>query len=233
MKSLNQVHGLTLLNNKVLIKPDFIKTSSDADIRKITLPSGAEVFVDLQFEANKHRPVTGHVVAMCKELDCHISTGFEWTTTNELQIGDWVNYHFHVAEDCLKYENGLYEHEGQVYFLADYFEIFVARRGGKIIPVNGYILCEPVTRTQKLKIPGQHEHSRETMKVKYVGTCNTAYYNSAYTKEYDNISEGDIIIPDVATDIPLEYEFNSTFKEKLFRLQRRNVVGFCKKTTIE
>lgn len=90
----------------------------------------------------------------------------KWKTRNELQKGDIAIYYYNA--NC--WETGEFYVEGQmVYFFIRYHNIYCVIRDGKIIPVNGYNLIEPIEENPSEKLWTPEKKSKKYGYVRYIG----------------------------------------------------------------
>jgi co-chaperonin GroES (HSP10) len=160
------------------------------------------------------------VVNICDGLD---SKKMNWITENELQRGDIAVYSFESAMHCWfdDESRSLIDEFKDIYFILDYEDIFCVKRGKELIPINGYVLCEPIsefTGKTKLHIPDEvrNKKSEKFGRVKYVGARNKGYQlltdrGPKLRPELHDapIKEGDVILFDKYCDLPIEHAMHS------------------------
>jgi co-chaperonin GroES (HSP10) len=226
------------LANYVLVKPAMGNS-------KLELPSGVVLFLDTSYDENKHAETRGTVVRTPMKLtfdkkDPHHT--MDWKTEIELQEGDDIIYHYLSAANAVG--DGEYiDCEGEIYFLIRYDQIFVAKRGEDVIPVNGFILVEPMAEDVKLNhgliLPDYLKERKDSKKgiVKYIGSCNQAYLPDAWANvvDQDNIRPGDLVVYDPHCDIPLQYDLHANFegKKTFWRIQRRYISAIIQQGAFE
>ena len=226
------------VGNKVMVK-------LDPDNNTVTTKSGIKLYVDTSYEPEKHQVVTGTVVEPPKDLKFSKKDGSKmpWDTTVELKEGDKVAMYYLAVQNCLRKEHRRYiEQDGEKFIFIAYNNIYAAIREGKIIPVNGYLLIEPVDdpeiERQKKKaeaaglayVPLSDEKSATKVvygRVVYVGTLNKDYYTPDLTDEGADVSVGDTVIMKKVRDIPIEYELHAKIDggRKLYRVQRHEILA--------
>ena len=225
------------LNNHVVVK-------LDPENKFIKLKSGIELLVDTSFEPEKHVVRIGTVEkAPDKLIYKHGNTGFPWKTTMELQEGDKVIMYFLAIQNCLRQEKKCYHKEGDdVWIYIKYHNIYAVIRDGKIIPVNGYLLVEPVEDPAWVKkvaqymclnieLPDLRKPSLTDVtygKISYAGIPNEQYADDTYkTDELVDVKVGDTIVLKRIRDIPVEYEYHAKIDggKKMYRIQRHDILA--------
>lgn len=222
------------LNNFVFIK-------LDPENDSIKLKNGLQLYVDTSFEVEKHAQVQGVVYGLPSHLRY---TGrpkdMPWETPMEIKIGDTAIIYYLSIINALKPSNQRYVLEGTDRFVfVEYQYIYAVVRDGKIIPVNGYCLIEPIEdpsitsereRLAKLNmelIITEKRNSKEVTygRVKYVGTPNRRYVDEFHTDEGCDVGVGDVVLIRKTNDIPLQYDLHQRVNEgkPLLRVQRRNL----------
>ena len=168
--SKNIIHNSKPLQNKLIVaitrRPDEIMLGE------------FKLYLDYSFQHEQNAPTRGIVVACCEGLNQNL---MNWGTINEVMVGDEVVFSYVAAMHCWfdEPERTLMDEDDTMYFVIDYEDLFVAKRNGKIIPLNGYVLCEPVIddiRT-KLVLPDsvRTRRSEKYGRVAHVGRKNDFY----------------------------------------------------------
>jgi hypothetical protein len=105
-----------------------------------------------------------------------------------------------------------------------------------IIPLNGNVLCQPVSKEYKSKliIPDylKRRPEKDISIVRFKGSCNTNYWD-VYLRDVrddDRIEPGDKVIMDKDCNIPLEPEEHLTFNgdKEYYIVERKNIQGIIK-----
>lgn len=224
-------------DNQVLVRLDKENDS-------IKLKSGFELYIDNTYDPEKHATVSGTVCGLPSKLKYtgKPNQGMPWLTDMELQEGDKVIAYYLAIVNALKPEQ-------QKFFIKDkerfvfipYSSIFVAVRGEKIIPINGYCLIEPcedpfISETkERLKKIGlelvtlnQKSNTNVTFGIiRYVGKPNREYVDEGNTDEGVNVKEGDKVVLRRISDIPVQYNLHAKIDGgKLYwRVQRRKILA--------
>lgn len=180
-------------------------------------------------------------------------SGMDWKTEMELQIGDKVVMYYLAVDNCMK--QGAYEKDYEFYhdkmndrkeeyIWVKYQNIYVAIRDGKIIPINGFVLVEPMENTvhehkkkeaenRKIKLIRDNKSNNTHAvygKVAYMGKPNIEYKEGHLSDiGYDNVQVGSEIIMKKISDIPMEYEYHAKVDggKKLYRIQRHDILCVC------
>ena len=104
-----------------------------------------------------------------------------WRTENEIQNGDIAVYYYN--DDA--WNDGRFYTEGNdVYFFIKYESIYFVIREGKIIPVNGYVLVEPIDAPQSFLTDYIKEKSKTYGHVRHIGT---PLKETRITRYYDDV----------------------------------------------
>jgi hypothetical protein len=158
-----------------------------------------------------------------------------WDCDMELLPGDLVVHTFMEREDIVNIE--VENEPGELYRLMPYDDIYVARRGDNIIPLNGYCLCEEVEKESMSKILDIVEEdpiNRNVGRIAYIGKKNRSYRNGETGKARDLDGNQDIKVGDVVVKrrsdihIRLEEDLHARFfnnKVMYFIMQRKDMMG--------
>jgi co-chaperonin GroES (HSP10) len=243
-----EVAKIRPLNNHVLVK---LNRKSD----ELILQGGGKIYIDNTFEEEKHVPVTGTVVAYPHKLYYNNKPGIghsmPWDTDIEIQQGDYVIFYYMAVVNCLGTidkpgGNGKYfkDEDGGEYIMITYNNLFVARRDQRIIPLNGYLIVEPIEdeaflrekeRFEKAKMILPRNYTRLFAKegiVRFLGTPLREYRDRdkrgdlRFTDEGMDIHHGQRIMIQKSADLPLEYDTHASLKgrKKFLRVQRRYIL---------
>lgn len=118
-----------------------------------------------------------------------MANSMRWKTEIEIEIGDtvWMN---HVTA-----LDSQYTFKGKNYKLINYEDIVCAKRNGKVIMINGYILCKPVFEIKKALIFEKKEEILTHAVVEYIGK-HIEEYQDPRRCESDSIKVGDTVVFD-------------------------------------
>lgn len=211
----------------------------DPENNVVKTPGGLTLYIDTEFEPEKHTVVTGTVEALPPRL---VWKELPWKTENELQIGDKVVMYYMAVMNCMAKEQRRYIKEpgtGNVYIFLKYSNIYAAIRNGQIIPINGYILAEPIPDPwyEKLKADALSKgielvdldlKSNKNVvfaRLVHVGKPIELYRDNYLSDDHIDVVPGDEVILKKVRDIPVEYEYHSKLGRKLFRIQRHDILA--------
>ena len=203
---------------------------------KVRLSSGLELYIDTNFEPEKHVQLMGEVVAL--PIFLRKGNGMEWNTDCELRIGDTVVMYYLAVMNCLSKEQKRYIKEGNEYIIfIRYNNIYARIRDGETTPLNGYILSEPVEDPERERLRKEMEDAGLVMvntfqrptqrevtysRIKYIGKP---------VRDFDEpdiaLKEGDIVMMSKVRDIPVEYEYHTKMDggKKYYRIRRKDIIA--------
>jgi co-chaperonin GroES (HSP10) len=239
-----------------------VQVELDPDNDFIVTPKGVRLLVDTTFEPEKHVVRVGtvtslpeklyyrrklHINLSAEELKNQSSTrlrydGMPWKTEMELKIGDRVVMYFMAVQNCLRNEYKWYVREGKtIRIFIKYQNIYAAIRDGKVIPVNGYVLVEPVedpdwirklekAKSAGLELPDLRKPSNTNVvfgRIVYQGIPNQEYYEETLSDAHHEEKIGDVVVMKKISDIPIEYEYHAKIDggRKLYRLQKHDILA--------
>ena len=183
-----EVDNLTfvLCNNSILCKVDVV-TGMGRD----GLWTGNELWDNTAGLCTRF----GEVVKLPKALTFRKNSsesGMEWQTEMEAKIGDIAYWGIMEGTNCPVIKCG-----DDVFFLVDYGEVRLIKRGEEIIPVNGFILLEEVVANVKSSLITP-DSAKKTNKrkgvVKYLGKRNKCYYPETELVDPVDIKVGDVVL---------------------------------------
>ena len=151
-------------------------------------------------------------------------SGLEWSAELETEVGDIAYWGIMEGANCPMLIFG-----GDVYFLVDYGEVRLLKRGEEIIPVNGFILLEECVEEQNSSLITP-DSSKKTNKrkgiVRYLGKRNEHYYPETELVDPVDIKVGDTVLFKRDLLTVLEDSRYFSFAKNIFYCQGRWVV--CK-----
>lgn len=217
---------------------NFVKVKAKT-INDIMLIVGREFFLETSFEKEKHAVTAGEIVEVCDNLlfergNVH---SVEYDTTQELMPGDKVIFHYTAIKNCLF--NKQYEKVGNEYlFFLKYDTIFLAQRGEMTIPVNGWLIVEPIEQVSeavgRILVPTYLQKKISTTKgrVVYAASPLNGYLFDAgkYGADIDIIATGDEVMFKWMYSRPLQYELHARLDQgkKYYRIQRKDCLAVRK-----
>ncbi len=113
----------------------------------------------------------------------------------QLQVGDTVWFEYLASVNCEVLLCG-----NRRFYIIDYRDLYVAKRGDKVIPLNGYCLCEPIKEEYESEFAkGVTDKFRtDRTVVRYLARPNDGYlpndavYGTYYSDNID-VKEGDVV----------------------------------------
>ena len=236
LRSIGEIKKLLSCRNQILVKRKY----KNEDHRTA---SGIYIITDVTFRPALHADRIGEVVMIPPGLFYHKRSyrdypyggeALPWDCDLELQVGDIVVHTFMNREDIVNIE--VEDEPGELYRMMPYDDIYAARRGDEIIPLNGYSLCEEVKKEKPSKIIETVEEKdidQTIGRVAHVGKPNRAYrVGDGTERDLDGgavIEPGDIIIKrrgDI--HIRLEEDLHNRFFDNpvmYFIIQRKDIMG--------
>lgn len=219
---------MKILFNQVLIRPD----REENDMIKM---GDTELKLVTAYDEFKHKVVTGTVVQLPESLIFNRRKGYlcqKFDTEIELQVGDRIIFHYLAVHAAKKqYDPYLLKDVPKDHTLIPYDQIFVAIRGTEVIPINGYLLVEPVDEEVKtnLEIPDSAK-KKATVRgiIRYMGKPVNGYRDFPDVgPDTDEVKVGDEVFYRACNCVPLEYALHQTLDRGkiLYRMQRNDLIG--------
>lgn len=104
---------------------------------EIETDSGLKFYKDTTWNLEENSTTTGIVTAIPLHVDrVHIDPDFQ----HNVQVGDKLYFNFNVVLD----PDNRIEHEGEEYWIVDYWNAIAIVRDGEVLPVGSYILIDPI-----------------------------------------------------------------------------------------
>jgi co-chaperonin GroES (HSP10) len=229
--------GIPRVGNKVIVE-------LDPENSLIETKSGFKLQIDTSYEPEKHVVRMGTVKEVPEKIlfsksDRNI---MPWDTDMELKVGDRVIMYYLAVINCISPEKRwFYVENGKIIIFITYNNIYAAIRDGEIIPINGYVLVEPmedpewVSMQERIKqggllVPDMRKLSNKNVvygKIAYLASPIRTYYDEHKSDENINVKVGDEIVMKKVRDIPMEYEYHTKVDggRKLYRCQRHDIIG--------
>ena len=234
LNSINDIGKLISSNNQVLVE-----TVTKNEEKKTA--SGIWLVTDTDWRPAMHTNRQSKVIKLPdslyynntprQKLPSDAPESLPWDTDMELKVGDMVWHDFMAVHNCPVITTE--DEPDKEYKLIRYDDIYVAKRGEKIIVLNGYVLCEEVfDKTSALDV----ENKRPSFikgKVRYMGKPNREYLSKKKSDAFADFGVGDVIVKRRITKqegaddrIFLEDAMHKTFSDKMFFIiQRCDVFG--------
>jgi len=235
MRSRESILSMHVTPNNVLIQID--RKQDEYKMR-----DGNKIYIDCSFQPEQHAPITGHVVSICKKLIFDPQPGhnhsLDWNTPIQIQVGDYVISYYLAALNAFSNGRFITDQYNNQYLVLRYDKFFAAKRGDRVITINGYNLLTPVKdivqkglreRMKKLNllVPDNIKDTKKVAmgRLKYIADPIKEYRDSRYWDFDDQISPGDILLLRRNSDIPLEYDYHASLegKQVFYRVQRHNM----------
>lgn len=220
MIEVNDISRVEVMNNFVLIKP-----KSDTYIIK----SGDRGFyINTHYDREKHAATEGEVISFPKSTYYNRDDklySMPWNTEMEIQAGDSVFFYYLAYMNALDHDRA-FVYNKELYVFINYEYIYVKKNKSGITPLNGQLIVSPYINDGKYDFI--KKHNLAIGKVEFVGSKNKGYIDQYQdVEDIDNIQEGDLIVFDVACDIPLQHNLHNSLKgdNDYFRMERRLVYG--------
>jgi co-chaperonin GroES (HSP10) len=122
------------------MQPVFNKIFVQVDSKfqeEIETDSGLKLYKDTTWKPEENSTTFGIVTAVPIHVDTvHIDPDFQ----HNVQVGDKLYFNFNVVLD----NDNLILHEGEEYWVVDYWNAIALVRDGVILPVGSYILIDPI-----------------------------------------------------------------------------------------
>lgn len=219
---------------------NYVVVKLDPENDRIKLKSGTEIFIDTSYDPGKHVVRTGEVVGL--PLSLRGGGDMPWDTDMELREGDRVVMYYLAVQNCLsKEQKKYYRKDGQTLIFIKYHNIYAAIRNGKIIPINGFVLAEPMedpewervvadAKSKGIDLPDLRPPRFKEVtfgKIAYVGTPVKKYFGPHQSDDGVNIRPGDRVVMRRIRDIPVEYEYHAKLDggKKYYRVRRPDILA--------
>lgn len=209
----------TTNNVLVKLKEKFNNEVTFGDGTKIEIP------VDVN-NTSEFLSTEGIVIAVPKKLNKS-----PWETTMQIIPGDTVFFSFNALREAIYSKGSLIHEGGELYAIINYHTLIAARRGGVIVPLNGYCFVKPLREDE---LPGsivkKHEdiilnkkRSNRFGEVVLMAEPNLSYENGKDVDLHTPIPTGSIVFFHKKTDVVVQYAVQASLfgKQEMFRIQSR------------
>lgn len=199
--------------NRILIKPDFSQSKVSG------------MSIDTRYQPQKHAPVSGVVIAVCRDYNTELLP--QVPEKIDVAVGDYVIYTHESATyymDEANHNRQVVDDNGDIYFVADYEDLIVSRRGNNLIPHNGYLLVSMIMENKNIGLKTSDVPSSRYGVIEVIGSKNILYRNGKTVRDdkYDpnlDLKVGDVVSFSVFSDIAVEHSSHASISEKkLFRM---------------
>lgn len=195
--------------------------------------------IDNSFDRVAHSVRTGTVVAIPEKLI--VGNGRDkmpWRVPNEIEVGDLALFSYDPITRILNGTDPLFMWKDRYFILVPYYNVAMVKRNGKIIPVNGYVIMEPVSINDEDKLLGYHQKfltpdaigkftSEKIGIIRYLSAPVEYYYGVPAAVDDMELEVGDVVLYRPKMDIPLEDDLHREFLpiKGLFKIQRRYMLA--------
>lgn len=170
-----------LWNNRVIIELSSVMHD------KVKTKTGIELFVDNSYQIGQHAVRSGKIAKLPKKLtfwDEDDINGLYWKTTMEAEVGDEVWFYGMAAHSGEKIKCN-----DKLYVIMSYADLYVAKRNGTVVCLNGNVLLKPLFKTEKALSFEKQYIDPDFAEIAYIGSCNTAY-EAEYRADDKNLKAG-------------------------------------------
>ena len=198
-----------------------------------------KLYYDNSFKDEENAPVTGEVIAPPRALTYGPEGCFN-ETEMEIKKGDQVWFHYLCYINAKPGNNsagGRYftiEGDSAEYILVKYDQMYLAKRGEEIIPLNGHAIVEPLPaedmwESKVLIVPEIsnkiYKRSETFGTVKYLGAPVKKYKDPNIPPDDLQLKVGNVVAIEVFADIPIETELHQVLPKTYFRVLRKDILG--------
>lgn len=215
------IENLRTTTNNVLVK---LKRKFN---NEVTFDNGTtiEIVVDTN-NTSEFLSTEGIVVAIPERLNKS-----PWETTIQIVPGDDVFFSFNALREAVFSKGSLINEDGELYAIISYHTLIAAKRGQKIVPLNGYCFVKPLREDElpegivkkHTDIIVDRKRSSKFGEVVMMAEPNISYDNKRDTDLTMPIPEGSIVMFHKKTDVVVQYSVQASLfgKQEMFRIQSR------------
>lgn len=169
-----------LFNNRVIVEVETFMYD------KIKTESGFQLLVDNTFEISNFAVRSGKIAKLPEKLECwkDDKDSMAWETEIEAKVGDDVWFYAMAAHSG---EKLLFQ--GKKYVIMSYEDLYVAKRGDKVVCLNGNVLLKPIIRHEKALSYSREYIDPDYAIVAHIGSINKEY-ETEYREDDDRLKEG-------------------------------------------
>lgn len=230
--SAEELAGLKMLNSLVLVKLD----RNPFELTKTV--GGKELIIQTEQSRGKHLCTKGIVIKAPETVGWGTEDGRFWTATeNEIQEGDevFITSTSVIAAYNLGFSVGEYriwdvEGVGECLYI-HYSDIFMIKRGEELLPINGWVMMEMIDEKIKTSLYVPQSVKTGSDRIARVLKANKVPIHYHFPQDFFDcdeidIKEGDIVLNDFDTNIPLESaQLDKTQGENVYMVQRNNILA--------
>ena len=169
-----------LLNNRVIVEVETFMYD------QIKTESGFQLWVDNTFEISNFAVRSGKIAKLPEKLECwkDDKDSMAWETEIEAKVGDDVWFYAMAAHSG---EKLLFQ--GKKYVIMSYEDLYVAKRGDKVVCLNGNVLLKPIIRHEKALSYSSEYIDPDYAIVAHIGSINKEY-ETEYREDDNRLKEG-------------------------------------------
>jgi len=195
----------------VIIKP--LKDNNHVKV------GGTSIFLDTSFQKEKHAITCGEVVSVTSQIDESLHTDIE------VQIGDIVFFHYLCVINAIR-DDKYFIRDRQPYYPVNYESLYVAKRGDKVICLNGFMLVSPIMKYEDQKI-GNVWVPDSMLKEEALCRGMIAFMGNPLKGQKQLASVGDAVLFRKYNQVPLQYGLHASFDgdRKYYRMRMDNIMG--------
>lgn len=210
---------LRLIKNHVLIRCDRYNEN-------IKIGDNKEIFLDVTYEPEKHSSTHGTVFKIPEKIDSASNTKIN------IEIGDDVHFHYLTIQGChadgrafaVVKENS----DIQSYYAIPYQYLYCAVRevpnGTKMIPLNNWIMVEPVYEELEITKDGVAVNPIAISEKRYLKDIGIV---AAVDPSITSLKIGEKVLFTAQSDIPIEYDLHQSMPKKFFRMMENDIMVSC------
>lgn len=206
--------------SKVVPVRNHIIIKAGPENRYLKLTDDFQIQIDTSYEPEKHSVTWGEVVCVPASIDSDLQT------TMEVKVGDKIYFHY------LCIMNGIQQKKfivckGELYFIVKYESMYCCKRGEEVVPINGWMLVEPIDDSLPEKTNWGFYIPDNTRKKENKNQGIVRYMGNPLLGEKNLVSEGDRIFFVNAANVPMQYDMHASFEgnKKYFRMKNQHILG--------
>lgn len=169
-----------LFNNKVIVEvKEFMYD-------KIKTNNGFELFVDNTHLIHQYAVRSGKIAKIPEKLECwkENKDSMAWDTEIEAEVGDNVWFYAMAAHSGEKLLS-----QGKKYVIMSYEDLYVAKRGDRVICLNGNVLLKPIIIHEKALSYSSEYVDPNYAIIAHIGSINKEY-ETEYREDDSRLKEG-------------------------------------------
>jgi hypothetical protein len=226
MLYVDDIKDFRTASNYVLFEPEW-----DNDM--VVLAGGVRMYVNTIFERGMHAPVSGIVRRVPDALKYDPNSPIlDFDVDMEVREGDFITVEFHEVYSAIANSEQRRVKVGEAEcLLVRYDRLIGARRGEKVIPLNGYVFAEALpaelhSEFEILELKKKQHHGNAAI-VRHVGQKVRRYYwNRDIGGDTVDLVPGDKIYFVNYADVAVEHEHHrKMFDTMMFKIHRKHIIA--------